>query len=70
MSVPNEPADPIAKGIFPSLKQNLKDLAIWKQRVVVTNDYGEELVEWQQPTPLANPFTLFAQLSARDVYIP
>jgi hypothetical protein len=67
MSTANEPADPIAKGLIPSLKQNLKDLVIWKQRVLVTNDYGEEHVEWQQPTPLQNPFKLFAQLSARDV---
>jgi len=66
MATVNEPADPIAKGLIPSLRQNLKDLVIWKQRVLVTNDYGEEHVEWQKPTPLQNPFKLFAQLSARD----
>jgi hypothetical protein len=65
----NEPADPPAKGILPSLKQNLKDLVIWKQRVIVVNDYGEETCEWQQPEKLRNPFSLFAQLSARDVRI-
>jgi len=66
MATQNEPADPIAKGMLPSLKQNLKDLVIWKQRVLVTNDFGEEHVEWQKPAALQNPFSLFAQLGARD----
>ena len=66
MSTINEPADPIAKGILPTAKQSLKDLFIWKQRVVVRNDYGEEHTEWQSPEPLKNPITLFAQLSAKD----
>ena len=70
MSTVNEPADPLARGLLPALKQNLKDLIIWRQRAVVTNDYGEERTEWQPPTPLANPFTLFAELSARDVCVP
>ncbi|KAF2708099.1 putative carboxylic acid transporter protein like protein [Pleomassaria siparia CBS 279.74] len=61
-----EPADPVAKGILPTAKQSLSDLFIWKQRVVVTNDFGEEHTEWQSPEPLKNPFTLFAQLSVKD----
>ncbi|CAG8953432.1 hypothetical protein HYFRA_00010181 [Hymenoscyphus fraxineus] len=61
-----EAADPIAVGILPTAKQSLKDLFIWKQRVVVTNDYGEEHTEWQSPEPLQNPISLMAQLSARD----
>jgi putative sialic acid transporter len=65
-TVANEPADPIAKGIIPTAKQSLKDLLKWKQRVLVTNDFGETVCEWQQPTPLENPFSLMAQLGARD----
>jgi len=65
----NERADPVAKGIRATAKQGIKDLFIWKQRVVVTNDYGEEYTEWQDPTPLQNPFSLMAQLGARDVCI-
>ncbi|CAG8981312.1 hypothetical protein HYALB_00005112 [Hymenoscyphus albidus] len=61
-----EAADPIAVGILPTAKQSLKDLFIWKQRVVVTNDFGEEHTEWQSPEPLRNPISLMAQLSARD----
>ena len=61
-----EPADPIAKGILPTAKQSLSDLFVWKQRVVVTNDFGEEHTEWQSPEPLKNPISLFAQLSLRD----
>jgi MFS family permease len=66
MSTTNEPADPIAKGILPTAKQSLKDLFVWKQRVVVVNDYGEEHTEWQTPEPLRNPISLFAQLSGKD----
>ncbi|KAL5396389.1 hypothetical protein PMIN06_005653 [Paraphaeosphaeria minitans] len=66
MSATNEPADPIAKGILSTAKQSLKDLFIWKQRVVVRNEYGEEHTEWQLPEPLKNPISLFAQLSAKD----
>lgn len=69
MSTPNEPADPIAKGIIPTAKQSLSDLLKWKQRVVLTNDFGESRCEWQTPEPLKNPISLFAQLSARDVSI-
>ena len=64
------PADPIAKGIIPSAKQNLKDLTIWNQRTVVFSDYGEEHVVSQKPAKLKNPISLFAQLGARDVSSP
>ena len=67
MSTPNEQADPIAKGVIPTALQNLSDLLVWKQRVIVTNDFGEETCEWQSPEPLKNPFGLLTQLSARDV---
>lgn len=67
MSTTNEPAEPIVKGIVPTAKQSLRDLFKWKQRVVVTNDFGESRCEWQKPEPLQNPISLFAQLSARDV---
>jgi MFS family permease len=66
MASTNEPADPLAKGTLATAKQAWKDLFIWKQRVVVTNDYGEEHTEWQTPEPLKNPFSLLAQLSAKD----
>ncbi|EPE28861.1 MFS general substrate transporter [Glarea lozoyensis ATCC 20868] len=66
MTTANEPADPIAKGIIPTAKQSFLDLFKWKQRVVVTNDFGEEHTEWQSPEPLKNPISLMAQLSARD----
>lgn len=65
-TVPNEPADPLAKGTLATAKQSFRDLFIWKQRVVVSNDYGETRCEWQQPDPWKNPFSLMAQLSARD----
>jgi hypothetical protein len=61
----NEPADPLAKGILPTAKQSFKDLFIWKQRVVVTNEFGETTCEWQDPEPLINPISLFAQLSPK-----
>ena len=62
----NEPADPLAKGIIATAKQSLRDLLIWKQRVVVTNEHGETHTEWQDPDPIKNPFSLMAQLSAKD----
>lgn len=62
----NEPAEPIASGIIPVAKQSLGDLFKWKQRVTITNEYGETTTEWQSPEPLKNPFSLMAQLSARD----
>lgn len=65
-SIPNEPADPLAKGVIPTIKQSWKDLFIWKQRVVASNAYGETRCEWKQPDRFINPFSLFAQLSGRD----
>ena len=66
MASTNEPADPIAKGTLATAKQSLSDLFKWKQRVVVTNEFGETYTEWQSPEPLKNPISLFAQLSAKD----
>lgn len=66
MATHNAPADPIAKGIFPSLKQNWRDLFHWRQRVAVTNEDGETSCEWQKPEPLKNPISLFMQLNGRD----
>lgn len=65
MESTHEPADPVAKGIWPTAKQSFKDLFIWKQRVVVRNEYGEEAAEWQKPVPLKNPISLMSQLSAK-----
>ncbi|EQK97905.1 hypothetical protein G6O67_003101 [Ophiocordyceps sinensis] len=62
----NEPADDLAKGIFATAKQSLRDLFVWKQRVALSNEYGETRCEWRQPDPIQNPFSLFAQLSAKD----
>ena len=61
-----EQADPIAKGIRATARQSWRDLFIWKQRVVVSNTYGETSSEWARPVPLRNPISLLAQLSARD----
>lgn len=61
-----EPAEPIAKGIFPTAKQSFGDLFRWKQRVEITNEYGESTYVWQSPPPLKNPISLFAQLGAKD----
>lgn len=66
MQSTNEPADPVAKGVLATAKQSWADLFIWKQRVVVTNEFGESHAEWQTPAPLRNPFSLLAQLSAKD----
>ncbi|KAH7350151.1 major facilitator superfamily transporter [Plectosphaerella cucumerina] len=63
---PNTPADPLAKGTIATAKQSLKDLFIWRQRVVVHSESGETHTEWQDPDPIRNPISLFAQLSARD----
>lgn len=62
----NVAADPVAKGIIPTARQAFKDLFIWRQRVEVTNDYGETRTEWHDPEPIHNPISLMAQLSARD----
>lgn len=66
MATNYEPADPLAEGIIPTARQSFADLFKWKQRVVVTNRLGETHTEWQTPAPLRNPFSLMAQLSARD----
>lgn len=66
MSVQLQPADPIAKGIFPTAKQSFRDLFRWKQRVEITNEYGESTYVWQAPPPLRNPISLFAMLKAKD----
>ncbi|KAJ4148436.1 hypothetical protein LMH87_002905 [Akanthomyces muscarius] len=63
--VANEPADDLAQGIIPTAKQSLRDLFIWKQRVVVSNAYGETRCEWQQPDKFMNPISLFAQLTPK-----
>lgn len=60
-----QPADPIAKGIIPTAKQSLGDLLKWKQRVEITNEYGESTFVWQAPPPLRNPISLFAMLDGK-----
>lgn len=62
----NEPAEPVAKGIFATARQSFGDLFKWKQRVEITNEFGETHTEWQAPEPLKNPISLFMQLSAKD----
>lgn len=62
----NEPAEPIPDGIWATAKQSFGDLFKWKQRVAVTNEYGETHAEWQEPEPLKNPVSLFMQLGPRD----
>jgi hypothetical protein len=66
MESTQEQADPVAKGIFATAKQSWSDLFTWRQRVVVTNEYGETHAEWAKPVPLKNPISLMAQLSGRD----
>ncbi|KND93379.1 Carboxylic acid transporter protein [Tolypocladium ophioglossoides CBS 100239] len=61
-----EPADDLAKGILATAKQSWSDLFVWKQRVVLSNEYGETRCEWKQHDRIQNPVSLFAQLSARD----
>ncbi|KAG5983230.1 hypothetical protein E4U55_000520 [Claviceps digitariae] len=62
----SEPADPLAVGIIATAKQSFRDLFIWRQRVVLSNDYGETRCEWREPDRFVNPFRLFAQLSAKN----
>ena len=62
----NEPADPIPDGVLATARQSFGDLFKWKQRVVITNEYGETYAEWQEPEPLKNPISLFMQLGPRD----
>jgi len=66
MESTHEPAEPIAKGVLATARQSLKDLFIWKQRVEVTNAFGEKSAEWARPVPLRNPISLMALLSGRD----
>ncbi|CAI7662682.1 unnamed protein product [Penicillium glandicola] len=66
MASSNERADPIPDGMFATARQSIGDLFIWKQRVEVTNEHGESHAEWQSPERIQNPFSLMAQLSARD----
>ena len=61
-----ESAGPVVKGVVPTASQAFKDLFIWKQRVVITNEHGEETTEWRDPDPIQNPITLMGQLSGKD----
>ncbi|KAF4460200.1 major facilitator superfamily transporter [Fusarium albosuccineum] len=61
-----QPADPVAKGVLATAKQSFRDLFVWKQRVVTTNENGEQAAEWRDPDPIKNPISLMAQLSAKD----
>lgn len=61
-----EPAPPNAKGTFATAKQSLSDLVKWKQRVEVTNEYGESTFVWQKPAPLRNPISLFRMLTGKQ----
>ncbi len=62
----NTPADPIVRGTIATAKQSFADLFVWKQRVAITNDYGETYCEWQSPRPLRNPISLFRMLGAKE----
>lgn len=66
MSAQPQPAEPIVKGTFATTKQSFGDLFRWKQRVEITNEYGESTYVWQAPAPLKNPISLFAQLSGKE----
>jgi MFS family permease len=59
-------AEPIAKGAWSALKQNFSDLFKWEQRVEIRNELGETRYEWMRPTPLRNPFSLMAMLTASN----
>ncbi|KAM0255453.1 hypothetical protein ACHAQJ_005753 [Trichoderma viride] len=65
-STQNEAADDLATGVIATAKQSWKDLFVWKQRVVLTNAYGETRCEWHEPDRIQNPISLLAQLSAKD----
>ncbi|KAG5992861.1 hypothetical protein E4U54_003534 [Claviceps lovelessii] len=65
-SLKPEPADPLAVGIVATARQSFRDLFIWRQRVVLSNEYGETRCEWREPDRFVNPFSLFAQLSAKN----
>lgn len=66
----NAAAEPIVKGILPTIRQSFGDLFRWKVRteIIEENEYGESTVryEWQDPPPLVNPISLFAQLTATN----
>lgn len=66
MQSTGEEAAPIAKGTLATARQAFGDLFRWKQRVQITNEYGESRTEWQSPAPLRNPISLFAQLTASN----
>lgn len=66
MSSHNEPAEPIAEGIWAVAKQSWVDLFRWRQRVEIINEHGEKHAEWQDPDAFQNPIKLFMLLSARD----
>lgn len=59
-------AEPVAKGIWPTMKQAWGDLFVWKMRVEVVNEEGESRTEWHDPPMMRNPVSLMAQLSLRD----
>ncbi|KAG5930087.1 hypothetical protein E4U42_003096 [Claviceps africana] len=61
-----EPADPLAVGIVATARQSFRDLFVWRQRVVLSNEYGETRCEWREPDRFVNPVSLFAQLSAKN----
>jgi MFS family permease len=65
METTHQPADPVAKGVLATAKQSWHDLFNFNQRIVVTNDEGEQSTEWARPVPLRNPVSLLAQLSGR-----
>lgn len=62
----SQPADPLAQGIVATAKQSFRDLFIWRQRAVLSNEYGETRCEWRDPDRFVNPISLFAQLSAKN----
>ncbi|KAK0636412.1 major facilitator superfamily domain-containing protein, partial [Bombardia bombarda] len=66
MEPTGEPAPPFGRGVVYTAKQSWKDLFIFKQRVEITNEFGETTTEWAKPVPLRNPITLVAQLSIKD----
>jgi len=59
----NEPAQPVVRGTLTTARQAWADLFRWKMRVEVIDEHGEGRYEWQDPPPLVNPFSLFAQLT-------
>lgn len=66
MASNNQDAEPLARGTIPTMKQSWADLFRWRQRVTITNEYGEITTEWQSPEPLQNPISLLMQLKTRN----